>query len=361
MNFKNYEGLEIEFSSNMNALTGFNGVGKTNILDAIYYLSMCKSYLNSIDKQNIRFGAQFFTIQGLWEIENKRSTVLCSVKNGSKKVFKRNKVDYEKLSDHIGLYPVVFVSPYDGDLIAEGSENRRKWMDGILSQLDRVYLERLIQYQRILEQRNALLKQINQRNLSSSELDIWDEQLVQLGLEIYKSRTQFVEDFIPVFQKYYEKIGVSFEVVGMPYKSHFSEGDVMSQLQINRARDLALQYTTVGTHKDDLVFELNGHPVKKFGSQGQQKSFIIALRLAQYEYTKTLCNKNPILLLDDIFDKLDGSRVEKLIELVSTDFFGQVIITDTDQKRLEILLSKHCKDYRIFDVASIGSTEAHEN
>lgn len=353
LNFKNYEELELSFSPHMNALVGMNGAGKTNILDAVYYLSMCKSYLNAIDKHNIKFGNSFFTIQGAWNLDEEIHTILCAVKLGAKKIVKKNKVEYEKLSDHIGLFPVVFISPYDGDLIADGSEMRRKWIDGILSQLDRNYLDLLIQYGKVLDQRNALLKIISTRQRDPSELDIWDDQLVKIGKLIHAKRVTFIYNFRPVFEKFFNEIGVGNEQVEIIYKSQLTEVDFTDFLLMNRSKDISYQYSTAGIHKDDLTFLLNGHPVKKFGSQGQQKSFLIALRLAQYEYLKTQSGKKPILLLDDIFDKLDSSRVGKLIELVSSDLFGQVIITDTDKSRLEKLLKKGKTEYSIFEIPKL--------
>jgi len=352
LNFKNHENLELEFCPKINALVGKNGVGKTNVLDAVYYLSMCKSYINGVDKHNIRFDSGFFSIQGKFKHEKDSSTVLCSVKAGAKKVFKRNKVEYEKLADHIGLYPVVFISPYDGDLIAEGSEMRRKWMDGIISQIDKKYLENLMNYNRVVEQRNALLKQIHLGNQNTSELEIWDAPMEQLGEKIYERRLVFVDSFIPIFEKYYQTIGAETETVQMVYRSDFGKGAFTSLLQSNLRKDLAYQYSTVGIHKDDLLFSLNGNPVKKYGSQGQQKSYVIALRLAQYEYIAEICNQKPVLLLDDIFDKLDSTRILKLIDLVSSDFFGQVIITDTESERLELIFKERNAEFRIFDIHS---------
>ena len=356
LNFKNHEALALKFSSNVNAIVGKNGMGKTNILDAIYYLSMCKSYLNSMDRQNIKFDQPFFSIQGQWLLDGDESNVVCSVKSGAKKVIKKNKVAYEKLSDHIGLFPVVFISPYDGDLIAEGSETRRKWMDGIISQIDKSYLEDLIAYQRILDQRNSLLKQLANGG-STDQLEVWDHSLNQYGQRIYERRTNFILEFIPIFEANYREIGTEIEAIEIQYKSDFQRGPFDVLLKENQRRDLIFQYTTVGVHKDDLLFNLNGNAVKKYGSQGQQKSFILALRLAQYHYLHAHSGKKPVLLLDDIFDKLDHSRVQKIIDLVSNDVFGQVIITDTEKSRLETLLVDRVSDFRIFE---LPLTNGHE-
>lgn len=350
LNFKNHDSLELDLSRNVNAIVGKNGMGKTNVLDAIYYLSMCKSYLNPMDRQNIRFDQPYFSIQGKWMLNDMENTVVCAVKSGAKKVVKKNKVVYDKLSDHIGLFPVVFISPYDGDLIAEGSEIRRKWMDGILSQIDKEYLEDLIHYQRALEQRNALLKKLHSGIGSINELEVWDLSLHRFGEKIFLRRQEFIAEFTPVFTENYKEIGNENENIEIHYRSDFQQGDYPQVLLQNQRRDLLLQYTTVGVHKDDLLFQLNGNPVKKYGSQGQQKTFILALRLGQYHYLHSHSGKKPVLLLDDVFDKLDQGRVQKIIDLVSNDVFGQVIITDTEKSRLETLLENRIDDFRIFEL-----------
>ena len=357
INFKNHELLDVSLSSKVNAIVGKNGMGKTNVLDAIHYLSMCKSYLNTMDRQNIKFEQAFFSIQGTWHLEDMESIVLCSVKNGGKKIVKKNKVLYEKLSDHIGLFPVVFISPYDGDLIAEGSETRRRWVDGILSQIDKTYLESLIAYQRILEQRNALLKQIGSGNAKSDGLEIWNEPLIHYGQKIFECRQQFIGEFGVVFDANYREIGTETEAIDIAYKSDYQQGDFAEILKQNERKDTLFQYTTVGVHKDDFIFTLNGNPIKKYGSQGQQKSFILALRLAQFHYIYKHCGKKPVLLLDDIFDKLDQDRVQKIIDLVNNDAFGQVIITDTDKSRLERLLENRVKEFRIFELPHLHEQE----
>lgn len=335
VNFKNYEVADIELVDGINGFVGPNGSGKTNILDAVYYLSMCKSYLNVLDRQNIRFDEQFFSIIGDWEKNSKNYQIHCAVKINAKKVFRKNKKEYEKLADHIGQFPVVMISPYDRDLIAEGSELRRRWMDGILSQLDRDYLLDLQRYTKILDQRNALLKNMHEHRLFDKEsIEPWNLQMVEVGTRIHEKRKTFTEQFIPYFQDFYQNISSGNELVTFSYKSQLSTTDLLTLLNENERKDAATQYSNAGIHKDDLVFLINEHPVKKFGSQGQQKSFIIALRLAQYEWLKTHLNIKPVLLLDDIFDKLDGMRVAKLLELVTNNYFGQVLVTDTDEKRL---------------------------
>lgn len=351
VNFKNHQESEMELIDGINCFVGKNGSGKTNILDAVHYLSLCKSYLNVIDRQNIMFDQGFFVVQGDWNKDDKNIHINCAIKAGTKKIVRRNKKAYEKLSDHIGEFPAVMISPYDRDLISEGSELRRKWMDGIISQFDRSYLHSIQKYAKVLLQRNALLKQMAEHRLFDAEtIDVWNVQMIELGNVIHEKRNKFLTEFIPVFQKHYDSIGLESEEVHLSYRSQLSEGDFAELLKINERKDAYAKHSTVGTHRDDLIFEIKGHPVKKFGSQGQQKSFIIALRLAQYEWLKNHLNVRPVLLLDDIFDKLDQSRVEKLMSLVSDDFFGQVLVTDTDKERLEKTLESKSLAYQVFEV-----------
>lgn len=351
INFKNYEESEFELNPGVNCFVGKNGSGKTNILDAVYYLSMCKSYLNALDRQNIRFGEHFFSIIGGWEKEGKESLIHCAVKQGAKKVFRKNKKEYEKLADHIGQFPVVMISPYDRDLISEGSELRRKWMDGIISQFDRQYLEDIQRYSRVLEQRNALLRNMYDHGLFDREsIEVWNVQLSSLAESIHAKRQTFIEEFIPVFRERYNFIGNEEELVGLEYRSQLNEAGMEELLKLYERKDAVSHYSNAGTHKDDLVFTIKGHPIKKFGSQGQQKSFIIALRLAQYEWLKQHLGVRPVLLLDDIFDKLDQDRVRRLLQLVSDDYFGQVLVTDTDVDRLETIFRDSAIDLRLFSV-----------
>lgn len=351
VNFKNYEEADFSLVEGINGFVGPNGSGKTNILDAVYYLSMCKSYLNVLDRQNIRFNEHFFSVLGDWMKNDQMFQIHCAVKINSKKVFRKNKKEYEKLADHIGQFPVVMISPYDRDLIAEGSELRRRWMDGIMSQLDREYLDQIQRYGKVLEQRNALLKNMFEHRLFDEEsIEPWNIQLVELGTMIYEKRKLFVSQFIPYFQDFYQNISSGSEEVSFSYKSQLESAEFSILLKESERKDAITQYTNVGIHKDDLIFLINDHPVKKFGSQGQQKSFIIALRLAQYEWLKNHLHVKPVLLLDDVFDKLDSMRVSKLLELVSHNYFGQVLVTDTDKDRLSLILKNLTIEKKLFNV-----------
>ena len=307
--------------------------------------------MNVIDKQNIRFDQPFFSIQGQWHKDDAKIAIHCAVKVGSKKVFKRNKKEYEKLADHIGQFPAVMISPYDRDLISEGSELRRRWMDGIISQFDRRYLDSIQKYAKVIAQRNALLKNMAEhRMFDRDSIEIWDHQMIELGLDIFEKRKSFLNEFIPVFQKHYDAIGHVDEEVHLVYKSQLSDAPFVDLLKQYEKKDAYTRYSNAGVHRDDLVFQIKGHPVKKFGSQGQQKSFIIALRLAQYEWLKNHLNTQPVLLLDDIFDKLDHTRVERLMKLVSDQFFGQVLVTDTDIERVEKIFSESNLECKVFQV-----------
>ncbi len=360
-NFKNYEGAEAAFSAKINCFVGDNGTGKTNLLDAIHYLSFCKSYFNPIDTQNIRHGEQFFAIHGHFERNGDRpDKVSCIQKSGDRKQFKLNDKLYDRLADHIGAFPLVMISPYDRDLINEGSETRRKLIDSVISQFDRVYLDDLINYNKALLQRNSLLKQFYERNyFDAAMLEIWDEQLARLGTGIYTKRRAFIERFIPIFQQYFDIISVGKEEVSVVYESHLHDNEPSGLLRASLEKDRVLKYTTAGIHKDDLTFSIFGYPVKKFGSQGQQKSFVIAVKLAQFDYTRDEKGYKPILLFDDIFDKLDDHRVQQLVRLVSENNFGQVFITDTQRKRIENIFRKVDIDHKIFTVTS-GQLSAPE-
>jgi len=351
-NFKNYSEAIASFSEKINCFTGDNGTGKTNLLDAIHYLSFCKSYFNPVDTQNIKHDEPFFAIHGQFiRNGNANDKVSCVQKAGERKLFKLNDKTYDRLADHIGAFPLVMISPYDRDLINEGSEIRRKLIDSVISQFDKVYLDDLINYNKALQQRNSLLKQFYDRNFfDQSMLEIWDEQLSNLGSEIYIKRKGFIERFIPIFQKYFEFISGGRETVSIEYESHLHEMEPGKLLASKLDRDRMVKYTTAGIHKDDLRFSIMDYPVKKFGSQGQQKSFVIAVKLAQFEYTKEEKGYKPILLFDDIFDKLDDHRVQQLIKLVSENNFGQVFITDTQRSRIENVFKIIDIDHLIFSV-----------
>lgn len=349
INFKNYEEFEAQFSEKINCFVGNNGMGKTNLLDAIYYLSFCKSYFNTTDSQNIKHGELFFVLQGWFNKFNEDIEVYCGLKRNQKKIFKKNKKEYERLSEHIGAFPLVMISPNDSELIYESSELRRRFLDGIISQYDKVYLDKLIKYNHILKQRNALLKQFYEtKTFESESLAIWDEQLVTFGTLIIQKRVQFLEQFIPLFNYYYQFISDSKEVVALHYQNSIEGNDFKIALSNAMPRDRALGYTSVGPHKDDLEFTIEGYSLKKFASQGQQKSYLVTLKLAQFEFIKTQKKTKPLLLLDDIYDKLDEQRFTKLLDLVSGDNFGQVFITDTHPERIQILLNNKNIDAKLF-------------
>lgn len=349
VNFKNYSDVTLHFSYKMNCLVGNNGMGKTNILDAIHYLSFCKSFFNPVDSQNIKHGEGFFVIQGTYERNGEISEVYCGQKRNQKKVFKHDKKEYERLSEHIGMYPLVMISPADAEIINGTSEIRRKFIDGIISQYDKVYLEKLIAYNQVLKQRNALLKQFwESRSFDTVTLEIWDDQLILHGKSILQIRQDFLKEFIPLFNKHYAYISESKEQVSAEYESSVGEKDYKTAVLTALERDRVLHYTTVGPHKDDLDFTINGFSLKKFASQGQQKSFLLALKLAQFEFIKNKKNTKPLLLLDDVYDKLDETRFRKLIELVSGNDFGQVFITDTHPERIRDLFAFNHIDKKIF-------------
>jgi len=342
INFKNYQQTELFFDQGITCLVGDNGAGKTNLLDAIHYLSMCRSYLNSIDRHNIRLNHTFFSISGTFHKQEKDYTIHCAFKLGEKKIVRQNKKEYEKLSDHIGLFPTVMISPYDKDLIAEGSELRRKWLNSIIAQSDKEYLYDLQRYNRILSQRNALLKNmLIDKSSMHEQLTLWNEQLANTGRKIYWVRHAFMQQFLPIFQNYYTQISRTSEQSSIEYRSQLDTTSFEELLEESLQKDIQTQYTNVGIHKDDLLFLIDGQAIKKFGSQGQQKTFVIALRLAQYEWLKQRLALCPILLLDDIFDKLDGKRVNRLIDLVASDLFQQVIITDTDEHRIAHIIREN--------------------
>jgi DNA replication and repair protein RecF len=351
INFKNHIEFEGVFSRKINCFVGNNGVGKTNLLDAIHYLSFCKSFFNSVDSQNIKHEEGFFVINGHFETEERITEVYCGLKKNQKKIFKKNKKEYDRLSEHIGQFPLVMISPSDSDLINGSSDLRRRFLDGIISQYDKVYLDKLISYNQALKQRNALLKYFYEsRSFDPETLEIWDEKLIQFGQSILEIRLNFLENFIPLFNAHYQYISDSKEFVALQYENSLQENDFKTALNLVLARDKAVNYTTIGPHKDDLEFTLNNFSLKKFASQGQQKSYLLALKLAQYEFIKTKKNTNPLLLLDDVYDKLDEQRFTRLLEMLSSKGFGQVFITDTHPDRMELLLNTKRIENKIFVV-----------
>ncbi|MBC7863268.1 MAG: DNA replication/repair protein RecF [Bacteroidia bacterium] len=361
LNFKNYTEAKLSFHPKINCFVGNNGMGKTNLLDAIHYLSFCKSFFNPLDSQNIRHDQGFFMLQGNYILNGQPEEIYCGIKRSQKKQFKRNNNEYERLSEHIGLFPLVMISPSDSELITGGSEMRRKFMDSIISQYDKVYLERLIAYNQVLTQRNALLKRFAEtRNFDSVSLEVWDDQLIMHGEGILAKRKDFIKDFIPLFQKNYEFISDSSEKVSLEYESTLNTRDFKTALLAAIEKDRVMQYTTAGTHRDDLEFKLNGQSLKKFASQGQQKSYLLALKLAQFEIIKGIKKISPLLLLDDVYDKLDEKRFRKLISLVGSETYGQVFITDTHAQRIENLFNESHTPYRIFIVEN-ADIKIHSN
>lgn len=352
INFKNFDSKEFDFDENINCFVGNNGKGKTNVLDAIYFLSFAKSYFNPVTSQNVRHQEEFFFIEGAYKRKDERvDNVICSYKKGQKKLIKLNGKEFEKYSDYIGTIPLVIISPADRDLIIDGSETRRKFMDGVISQLDNSYLKTLINYNRIVSQRNVLLKYFAaNRKFDAVSLHVYDVQLQQYGAVIFEKRREFLEKFIPIFKNRYFDICEGKENVNLAYDSKLFDASLTELLLQNIEKDRVLQFTSVGIHKDDLNFTLDNYPIKKYGSQGQQKSFLVALKLAQFDFIKQLTGVNPILLLDDIFDKLDDLRVAQIINLVNQDDFGQIFITDTHKDRTEEVIKTTKQSYKIFEL-----------
>lgn len=349
INYKNFSSVDFEFDTKINCFVGQNGIGKTNILDAIYHLSFGKSYFNPIAIQNIKHDEDFFVIEGNFEKEAREEKIVCSLKKGLKKIIKKNGKAYDKLSDHIGFLPLVIISPSDRDLITEGSDTRRKFIDGVISQSDKDYLQALLKYNKVLSQRNSLLKYFAANHtFDKITLSVYNEQLHGYGTVIFKKRVAFLDTFIPIFKEQYKGISGGNEEVSLVYDSKLLNEDLLTLFDENIEKDRALQYTTVGIHKDDLNFDLGEHPIKKFGSQGQQKSFLVALKLAQFYFIKKQSKTTPILLLDDIFDKLDEHRVSQIISLVDNDDFGQLFISDTHADRTENVVQNIHQSYKIF-------------
>ena len=364
LNYKNIGEAQLELSPKMNCFIGRNGMGKTNVLDAVYYLSFCRSASNPIDSQVIRHDKPFCMIEGEYgegderlKMKDEKLIISVGMKRGQKKHFKRNKKEYKRLSEHIGLIPLVVVSPADTLLIEGGSEERRKLMDMVIAQYDRSYIDALSRYNNALQQRNTLLKQASAAEVSSAAFDplliqLWEERMAEAGEQLFEKRRAFVDELVPLFQQYYEHISGGQERVGLTYVSHCQRGPLLEVIQRDRHKDLAVGYSLHGVHRDDLEFTLDGHLMKREGSQGQNKTYVIALKLAQFDFLKrTGAQTTPLLLLDDIFDKLDAQRVEQIVRLVSSDNFGQIFITDTNRDHLDQILSTTTLDYKIFHVS----------
>ncbi len=349
VNFKNIAQGQISPVEGINCFIGHNGAGKTNLLDAIYYLSFCKSFINPADNQNIAHDQDFFVVQAGYDISNNEEHVYCGVKKGQKKQFKRNKKEYTKLSNHIGFIPLVMISPQDEALITEGGEARRKYLDTVISQYDKNYLDHLINYNKVLAQRNSYLKSVSSLNDKvENMLEVWDYQLASLGEKISEARQRFLNELSPIFQEYYQFISENKETVSFTYRSHLKDGDFIEVLKENRSKDVVLGYSTKGIHRDDVQFNIDNYAIKRQGSQGQRKTFLIALKLGQFQFLNTYKKQKPILLLDDIFDKLDNKRGDKLIELVGGDYFNQIFITDTQLDRVKNILVKIDKASKIY-------------
>ena len=351
INYKNIVDKEYNLDPKINCFVGNNGVGKTNILDSIYHLALGKSYFNLRNDQLINKNEDFMVIDGLFDLNGKKENIICSIKRGDKKNLKRNGKTYKKFSNHIGLIPVVLISPYDNDLINEGSSERRKFIDSIISQNNKEYLINLIAYSRVIQNRNSLLKQYNKSvDFDLDTIKIYDDQIIKLSEPIFMARKNFFNDFKDLVIEKYDQISENQEKISIEYKSDLFDSDIKNLIENSFQKDVILQYTSSGIHKDDFIFNLDGSRIKKFGSQGQQKSFLIALKLAQFEYLKNKTGNSPILLLDDIFDKLDLIRVKRIVEIVNSTNFGQLFLSDTDRERIEKVLSSLNLSSKIFDV-----------
>ena len=353
LNYRNIRDVSLTLSPKINCLIGHNGVGKTNFLDAVYYLSFCRSAFNPIDSQVIMHDEDFFMLQGSYvnDTDEEIEDIYCGMKRGTKKHFKRNGKEYKRLSEHIGLIPLVFVSPADASLIDNGSEERRRLMDVVISQYDHSYIDALSNYNKALQQRNVLLRQEAEPDMALME--IWEEEMARNGELLYRKRDAFVKEFIPVFQRIYSSISGDKEQVELGYRSHCQRGSLLEVIRRDRSKDRAVGYSLHGVHRDDLEMLLDGYLMKREGSQGQTKTFVLALKLAQFDFLKrTASNTTPLLLLDDIFDKLDAARVEQIVHLVSGDSYGQIFITDTNRDHLDRILQNNRHAYKLFSVTN---------
>ena len=351
-NFKNHSSVNFNFIDKINCFTGNNGVGKTNLLDAIYYLCTCKSYFSNSDNNNIKHNEFFFLLKGNFIKQENESNIQCSVQNNKNKIFKNNNKKYKKLTEHIGKFPIVVITPNDISLILEGSAERRKFIDSCISQYDKKYLNFLVKYNRIIQQRNILLKSFAKNNyFDQTNLDVWNQQLFEPCEYIFEKRKNFVDVINPIFKKYYNSISnLNNEIPCIKYNSQLLNNNIKELLNLNVNKDRILQYTTVGIHKDDLNLKLNNYNIKKIGSQGQNKTFLISLKFAQFELLTKNLDFKPIILLDDIFDKLDKIRVANIVKLVSENHFQQIFITDTNKERLKLILNKTNISNKIFEL-----------
>ncbi len=350
-NFKNYEEATFTFSPQVNCIVGENGSGKTNLLDAVYFLALSKSAMHHQDVFSINHDADYMMIDGVFSKNSHTHQITCTIQRGQRKIMMYEKKPYERIADHIGQFPVVLIAPDDTELIKEGSEERRRFFDGVLAQMDSEYLTDYQQYNRILEQRNSLLKIFAERNYMDHDLlDTYSDPLVKLAVRLHKQRKEFMETFLPVFKKHYALISEGREEVEIVYESEVAVDNFTQEFRQNRQTDIRAQRTTKGIHKDDYVFDIDTYPIKKFGSQGQQKSFVMALRLAQFEMIEILKELKPILLLDDIFDKLDDRRIHSLIESINHGIFGQVFITDARPERTRKILEQVDTEVKYFSI-----------
>ena len=351
LNYRNIATAELTFSPKINCFVGHNGEGKTNVLDAIHFLSLTKSTANSIDSMNIRHGEELMMVQGIYDLNGTEEEISIGLKLHQKKHVKRNKKEYKRMAEHIGLLPLIIASPNDSVIISGGSEERRRLMDIVISQYDPEYLTALSAYNKALQQRNALLKA--EEEPQPEILSLFEEMMAENGERIYQKRNAFIEEFTPVFQHFYQLISNGNEEIGLCYTSHCQRGALLQVIQRDRAKDRIMGYSLHGIHKDELEMTLNGYSIKREGSQGQNKTYMLALKLAQFDFLKRTGSKTtPLLLLDDIFDKLDAQRVEQIVDLVSSDAFGQIFITDTNREHLDKILERSQGNYKIFHVES---------
>ncbi len=360
VNYKNLLQAELQFSPKINCFIGNNGMGKTNLLDAVYYLSFCKSYTNPIDSQIINHDADVCMLQGKYESEDgTQEEIYSGIRRRQKKQFKRSRKEYERLSDHIGLIPLVMISPADNELITGASEERRKFMDMAISQFDKDYLRALVRYNKALQQRNVLLKN-EEALIDLTLLELWEEQLIEDGMFIHRKRKSFIREFTPIFNDFYARISQSNEQVSFDYISPLNDVYFREALTRNRARDIAIGHTTTGIHRDELEMLLDGYPIRKVGSQGQNKTYFVSLKLAQFHFLLATGHTRPILLLDDIFDRLDAKRVEEIVKLVSGPEFGQIFLSDTNRESLDKILSRTDNNAHIYAVTDGEITRLNE-